>query len=144
MCNVRLSHLKVVNIVNISSWHSENEISTSWLTRGQWQLNVFLLYTKSITTANKSHLIFSTTQHGVRNRETFPTRTDERTDLPIMFPNAHTACSHTFWCGEYNSLRNRGTAPHSTTAFVCSDVPEAMFVSAQAASNCKLALQCNA
>jgi hypothetical protein len=31
--------------------------------------------------------------------------------------------------------------PALTTAWVCSEVPEAMFVSAQAASNCNAALQ---
>ena len=31
-------------------------------------------------------------------------------NLPIMFPKAHTACSQTFWCGEWRSLRKRGTA----------------------------------
>lgn len=30
-----------------------------------------------------------------------------------------------------------GTAPDSMTTWVCSDVPEAMFVKAHAASNCK-------
>ena len=50
-------------------------------------------------------------------------------------PKAHTACSQTFWCGEAKRLRNSGTALASTTACVCCDVPEAMFVRAHAASN---------
>lgn len=29
---------------------------------------------------------------------------------PMMFPSAHTACSHTFWWGEWRSLKNNGTA----------------------------------
>lgn len=29
---------------------------------------------------------------------------------PIMLPSAQTACSHTFWCGDWSSLRNSGTA----------------------------------
>jgi hypothetical protein len=33
------------------------------------------------------------------------------TILPIMFPKAQTACSHTFWCGEYKSFIKKGTAP---------------------------------
>lgn len=37
-------------------------------------------------------------------------------DLPMMLPKAQTACSHTFWWGEWSSLRNRGTASvHSHT-----------------------------
>lgn len=55
---------------------------------------------------------------------------------PIIFPNAHTACSHTFWCGECNNFKNSGIAPADTTLFVCSEVPDAILVSAQAASNC--------
>ena len=51
-------------------------------------------------------------------------------------PRAHTACSQTFCCGDFNNLRNKGTASASTTAWVCCEVPEAIFVSAQAASNC--------
>lgn len=33
-----------------------------------------------------------------------------KSNLPIMFPKAHTACSQTFWCGEWRSLKKRGTA----------------------------------
>ena len=46
-----------------------------------------------------------------------------------MFPRAHTA-----W-GDVNTEMNAGIAPPSTTALVCSDVPEAMLVRAQADSN---------
>lgn len=28
----------------------------------------------------------------------------------MIFPNAHTACSQTFWWGEWRSLRKSGTA----------------------------------
>lgn len=28
----------------------------------------------------------------------------------MIFPKAHTACSQTFWCGEWSSLRKSGTA----------------------------------
>lgn len=31
-------------------------------------------------------------------------------DKPMIFPNAHTACSQTFWWGEWRSLRKSGTA----------------------------------
>lgn len=31
-----------------------------------------------------------------------------------MFPSAHTACSHTFWWGEWRSLKNNGTASTQT------------------------------
>ncbi len=33
---------------------------------------------------------------------------------PMMFPSAHTACSHTFWWGERRSLKNNGTASTQT------------------------------
>ena len=52
-------------------------------------------------------------------------------------PKAQTACSQTFCWGDFNKLRNKGTALASTTAWVCCDVPEAILVKAQAASNCK-------
>ena len=32
-------------------------------------------------------------------------------NLPMMFPRAQTACSHTFWCGESNRARKGSTAP---------------------------------
>lgn len=32
-------------------------------------------------------------------------------DIPMMFPSAHTACSQTFWCSEWSSFKNKGTAP---------------------------------
>ena len=44
-------------------------------------------------------------------------------------------CSWTSSKSEDKSLINMGTAPHSITILVCNDVPEAMFVKAQAASN---------
>ena len=50
-------------------------------------------------------------------------------------PSAQTACSQTFWWGEAKRFRNSGTAFASTTACVCCEVPEAMFVRAHAASN---------
>jgi hypothetical protein len=52
-----------------------------------------------------------------------------------MFPSAHTACSLIWAWGDANREMNAGIAPPSTTALVCSDVPEAMLVSAQADSN---------
>ena len=70
---------------------------------------------------------------------------------PMIFPSAHTACSHTLWCFEFNNCKKSATAPADTTACVCCDVPLlkysfvssltkclnylAIFVSAQAASN---------
>merc|ERR1719188_2762373 len=54
---------------------------------------------------------------------------------PAMLPNAHTACSRTSSFGDCNNSTNKGSAPCSTTTRVCSAVPEAMFVSTQAASN---------
>lgn len=69
------------------------------------------------------------------------TRSRSAGPSPMMFPRAHTACSQTFGCGDDNNLRNNGTAPECTTAIVCADVPEAMFVKAHAASNCKFGLK---
>ena len=53
-----------------------------------------------------------------------------------MLPSAQTACSRTSSTGDESSSMKMGTAPASMTTCVCSDVPDAMFVSAQAASNC--------
>ena len=50
--------------------------------------------------------------------------------------SSHITCSRTSSLGEARSLTNIGTAPWSITTLVFSDVPEAMFVSVQAASNC--------
>ena len=52
-----------------------------------------------------------------------------------MFPRAHTACSLMWAWEDANREMNAGIAPPSTTALVCSDVPEAMLVRAQADSN---------
>ena len=35
---------------------------------------------------------------------------DTNYNLPMMLPRAHTACSQTFWWGEWSSLRKSGTA----------------------------------
>lgn len=56
-------------------------------------------------------------------------------DVPAMFPRAHTACSQTAMFVELSRRMKAGTAPALTTIFVWSLVPEAMLVSAQAASN---------
>lgn len=53
-----------------------------------------------------------------------------------MLPRAQMACSLMCGCGDATRLMKAGMAPPSTTAEVCSDVPEAMLVRAQAASNC--------
>ena len=57
---------------------------------------------------------------------------------PIMLPSAHTACSHTFWCGDLSKRIKCSTEPASTTAWVWCEEPEAILVSAQAASNCSV------
>lgn len=59
---------------------------------------------------------------------------------PAMLPRPQTACSATFGQGEVSSATNLGTPPPFTTAFVCSVVPEATFVRAHAASNCRVGL----
>ena len=59
---------------------------------------------------------------------------------PAMLPRAQTACSATTGWGEPSRAMNPATAPALTTALVCSDVPEAMLVRAQADSNCKSGL----
>lgn len=59
---------------------------------------------------------------------------------PAMFPNAQTACSATILIGDDSNFTNLGMASALTTENVWSDVPDATFVSAQAASNCKLGL----
>mmetsp|Transcript_2162 Transcript_2162/g.6387 ORF Transcript_2162/g.6387 Transcript_2162/m.6387 type:complete len:248 (+) Transcript_2162:1009-1752(+) len=57
-------------------------------------------------------------------------------ESPAMLPSAQTACSRTSSLGDSNNRQKMGTAPSSMTTRVCSDVPDAMFVSAHAASNC--------
>lgn len=56
-------------------------------------------------------------------------------ELPAMFPRAQTACSLMCWWGDVTRLIKAGMAPPSTTAAVWSEVPEAMLVRAQEASN---------
>mmetsp|Transcript_10966 Transcript_10966/g.33395 ORF Transcript_10966/g.33395 Transcript_10966/m.33395 type:complete len:265 (+) Transcript_10966:1114-1908(+) len=65
------------------------------------------------------------------------TRSRHGGESPAMFPSAHTACSRTSWFGDVSSSTKMGTAPLLMTTSVWSVVPEAMFVSAQAASNCR-------
>lgn len=48
-------------------------------------------------------------------------------------------CSWTSSKSELSSSMKIGTAPASITVFVCMDVPDAMLVNAQAASNCRCA-----
>lgn len=55
---------------------------------------------------------------------------------PAIFPRAQTDCSATFGTGELSNSTNLGIAPALITSLVCSDVPEATLVKAQAASNC--------
>ena len=52
-----------------------------------------------------------------------------------MFPRAHMACSVMWAWGDANRELNTRLAPPPTTALVCSDVPEAMLLRAQADSN---------
>mmetsp|Transcript_69939 Transcript_69939/g.194533 ORF Transcript_69939/g.194533 Transcript_69939/m.194533 type:complete len:260 (+) Transcript_69939:1035-1814(+) len=66
------------------------------------------------------------------------TRSRKLGPSPAMFPSAQTACSRTSSFGDWSNPTNRGRAPCSTTTFVCSAVPDAMFVSTQAASNCNI------
>mmetsp|Transcript_11512 Transcript_11512/g.36585 ORF Transcript_11512/g.36585 Transcript_11512/m.36585 type:complete len:278 (+) Transcript_11512:1553-2386(+) len=63
------------------------------------------------------------------------TRSRQLGESPAMFPSAQTACSRTSSFGEVRSRQKIGTAPSWMTTRVWSDVPDAMFVSAQAASN---------
>ena len=70
------------------------------------------------------------------------------TESPAMLPNAHVACSLTPSLGESTRRMRSGSAPLSITAAVyrslktttiaCSFEPEAMLVSTQADSYCRL------
>lgn len=53
---------------------------------------------------------------------------------PAIFPSAHTEWSATFLSFDCNKCTNFGTASARTTAIVCSDDPDAIFVRIQAAS----------
>lgn len=59
----------------------------------------------------------------------------------MFTPKAQTACSQTVWFDEFNKFKNNGTAPADTTACVWSEVPLAIFVNAQDASNCSVGLK---
>jgi len=71
----------------------------------------------------------------------FNTKSRAAEPSPAMLPRAHTACSATCIYDEPRSCTSFGTAPCLTTVFVCSDVPDAMFVSAHEASNCNDGLE---
>ena len=65
----------------------------------------------------------------------FRTMSRQSGPSPAMLPSAHTACSRTSSAGDSSSPMKMGMAPASMTVAVWSRCPEAMFVSAQAASN---------
>lgn len=65
------------------------------------------------------------------------TRSRHGTESPAILPRAHAACSLTSSLSEVNNLTKISTAPALITTLVCSEVPDAIFVSAHAASNCK-------
>mmetsp|Transcript_25248 Transcript_25248/g.71355 ORF Transcript_25248/g.71355 Transcript_25248/m.71355 type:complete len:235 (-) Transcript_25248:259-963(-) len=66
------------------------------------------------------------------------TRSRQELESPAMLPSAHTACSRTSTSGELRRLTKTGIAFAEMTTWVCSLVPEAMLVRAQAASNWSL------
>jgi len=55
---------------------------------------------------------------------------------PATLPRAHAACSRIYSAGERRSSTKIGTALAWMTARVCREVPDTIFVSAHAASNC--------
>ncbi len=59
-------------------------------------------------------------------------------ESPAIFPSAQTACSRTSSFVDKSSWQKIGTAPCWMTVRVSSDVPDAMFVKAHAASNCNV------
>lgn len=66
------------------------------------------------------------------------TKTDNIQDGHNLFKlNLCVTCSWTSSKSELSSSMKIGTAPASITVFVCMDVPDAMLVNAQAASNCR-------
>ena len=68
------------------------------------------------------------------------TRSRQGGESPAMLPSAHTACSRTSSLGLIRRRTKMGTAPTSMTTLVWSEVPEAMLVRAQAASNWRAGL----
>mmetsp|Transcript_45701 Transcript_45701/g.148557 ORF Transcript_45701/g.148557 Transcript_45701/m.148557 type:complete len:377 (-) Transcript_45701:232-1362(-) len=68
------------------------------------------------------------------------TRSRHSGESPAMLPSAQTACSRTSSLGDIRSCTKMGTAPLAITTRVCSDVPDAMLVSAHALSNCSIGL----
>ena len=88
------------------------------------------------------HFLSSNEYKNVKNEFQLTTKNNEKYCFATKYftsyvPRAQTACSQTFCCGDFSKLRNKGTALASTTAWVCCEVPEAILVKAQAASNCK-------
>lgn len=75
---------------------------------------------------------FTTPSSMTKSRRTGPS--------PMILPKAQTACSQTFSWGDISSCRKTGTAPACTTLFVCAEVPDAIFVKAQAVSNWSVGL----
>jgi hypothetical protein len=63
------------------------------------------------------------------------TRSRQLGESLAMFPNAHAACSRTWWLGELSRLTNIGTVPWWITTLMWLQVPDAMYASNQAALN---------
>lgn len=100
----------------------------SWLTG----LNRLLLHFHPLTWVSG---LISSSNAGIAPE--FNTKSRAVEPSPAMLPRAHTACSVTCIYDEPRSCTSFGTAPCFTTLLVCSDVPDAMFVSTHEASNCK-------
>jgi hypothetical protein len=97
----------------------------------KYSVNNFGLFNQQLTVVSG---LISSKSAGIAPN--FNTKSRDVGPSPAMLPRAHTACSATCIYDELRSCTNFGTAPDLTTVSVCSDVPDAMFVSAQDASNC--------
>ena len=120
---------------------AENQVSTSWtitshIAQGPYRLQLELCYWISLLHYREKY-VFDLRQ--INDQVTKQT-TNEILIIYIytqweIGKTSTSTCSRTSSLGELRSCTNIGTAPLSITTLVWSDVPEAILVRAQAASN---------
>lgn len=118
-------HFLIRTVWNIKSQHYRS------IKSGGIELNKIIIQFHQLTVVSG---LISSSSAGIAPK--FNTRSRAVGPSPAMLPRAHTACSATCIYDEPRSCTSFGTAPCLITVFVCSDVPDAMFVSAHDASNC--------
>mgnify|MGYP006983384700 CR=1 FL=1 len=92
-----------------------------------------MLASNSLSCLSRSGLTFTLTRSLALSNDTYFCRKCD--ESAAMLPSAQTHCSASSSSGEFKRLINNGTAPLSTTASVCSELPLQMLVNTHAASN---------